>query len=208
MDDRQQILQRRARLLSSALVALAGCGRQGAEPAVPQGEPVVVPSATSPAPATAPPASATGKGAATLPPLAPPTASPEPPSYPGKAGELAAGYAQQIKLLDARLAKLEDEYRGTCRGDCAELLRTAAAELQRIDQEVYRVGNPLCPPSSPDNLAVVEWAHQHGEHLRRRVARLDAAMAELARRTGQEATWQAARVPAVVAHVCLSCAQW
>lgn len=212
MSDRQQILQRRALLISSAMVTIAGCGHQGEQP--PSGAPntVVVPtaSASASAAAAALPAPTPAPVRLAAPTRTPPPAEPPRVTGTGTASRVAAGSAERVRNLSEKLAALESGFDGSCQGDCQTRLEQLGTELRSLQEDIQRLASPLCPPSSPEGIAVVNWQREHGAYLQERIALLDQAAAEVARRRNMEQAWKEARRPqgGPMALPCLSCAQW
>lgn len=152
----EEILKRRARFVSAALVLAGGCTREK------EG-------------ATAVPAAESAKAKTPDPPVTPPPKVPPPPDRPSLEAKVSA--AAKTKLSDSQ-AQIEKIYAGTeklaaavpapCALDetsCRGRFKAFADELAKLREDVYKLGPPRCPAKLPDEKAIEEMVGNHRHWL-------------------------------------------
>ncbi|MCU0653727.1 MAG: hypothetical protein MUF64_00030 [Polyangiaceae bacterium] len=207
MSDREQILRRRAAFLSSALVALAGCERQGGGPGG-QAPVVEVPPSSAPLPARSGAPSQAQRPA--LPPLDVEAPSLDPPAEVGPHEADAARLVPELISIRARLDASEQQFLLACAADCGPRLQGLAEALEQLDDSIRGLSS-LCPASSPEGKALERWQRSHQEYLARRLGRVDSAIQEAIRRQegpAGELRWRELRAEKPRPMICLSCIQW
>jgi hypothetical protein len=203
MDDRERILARRARFMTSALFAL-GCAGTGPKPSQ---QPVVVPVATSePTTASAP-----------VPPRAEPTG--EAPSLEVPAD--AKGIARNMyEALAERAPKLYAEMDALLRGApagcdlsgdaCRKEWGRVAEKLADLAEDVAGL-QPICPGTSEHGKRYSERVADHIAYGRRRLAALAKSLDERFAEHGSTQSWVELRTQVegrARAQPCLDCATW
>ncbi len=148
----EEILKRRARFVSAALLLAAGCTREkdGAAPLPPaeakKPQPPEAP--TKPPPRVEPPAdrpSLTAKVSA------------------ASATKLADATAK-IEKIHATIDKLASAVPAPCVLDeptCKTRFKAFAGELAKLDDEIYKLSPPRCPAKLPDDKAIEEMVGDH-----------------------------------------------
>ncbi|MCS6898509.1 MAG: hypothetical protein RMJ98_02130 [Myxococcales bacterium] len=203
MNDREQILRRRAVFLSSALAVLAGCERQGGT--APPPVTALMPEAFAGGTPLTP--SPEGPG---LPPPEEPPPSLEPPLEVGKYRKIGVDLAELLREMRREIEEIEQSFPRECQDGCQSTLKPLADKLRAFTSNLRDL-SPLCPPSSPEGRALDKWQKEHLRYLQRRLVRIEEAAKALAQRyEGQagEATWTALRREEMRPMVCLSCARW
>jgi hypothetical protein len=152
----EEILKRRARFVSAALVLAGGCTREkeGASPL---------------------PAAESAKAKTPDPPVTPPPKVQPPPDRPSL--DATVSPAAKTKLTDAQ-AEIEKIYAGTnklagavpapCALDetsCHARFKAFADELAKLRDEVYQLGPPRCPAKLPDDKAIETMVDNHRRWL-------------------------------------------
>lgn len=166
----EEILRRRARFVSAALVLASGCtrNRDGASP-LPDSEAV--------------------KAAPSPPMPAPPPRVPPPPDRPAlsakvsAAGEPARDAAiKQIETLHASIEKLAGSIPAACElseTSCHARFKAFAEQIAKLDDDVYALHPPRCPAKLPDDIAVEKLRSEHRSWLDQWLRAIDVAAEQM-----------------------------
>ena len=207
-DDRDLILRRRARFLSSALAALSGCAptppAEHPEPGV-----VAVPSAEreeppqgSPPPERERPPPRWGD----MPPLD------VPPGLDAEATRLLTDLAATMNDVHPELDAIEAGLRSDCRPEdpsCASHFKALLGKRRQIEGKL-RFTRPFCPAKSKDQELAVSRIDAHLDYIAKRNQAIDETIESLLARGGPDARsrWARYRSESFAAHpqICLSVA--
>ena len=96
------------------------------------------------------------------------------------------------------------------KSDCNASLTRLAEELREMEDHVHSIRSPLCPPATPDGIALQEWERKHAAVIEQRIGKISQAAARVAQRNQLGAMWAKARAPRPLGgpQPCLSCVPW
>lgn len=197
---REEILRRRARFVSAALMLSTGCSREPARTevkAVPSAE---AKASASPAEPPRPP-----------PPVKPPPDRPSLAIKVSAAGEATrAAAAASIEKVHAAIEELAGAVPVGCmltEPACRARFKVFAEDVARLRDDVYRLWRAHCPPKAADEKAVAAMLQDHQTWLGKWIDRIESAGAAAAAAQGDAgSTWDDLRADAAKAHAhpCLS----
>ncbi|MBI2392309.1 MAG: hypothetical protein HYV09_22160 [Deltaproteobacteria bacterium] len=197
---RDEILRRRARFVSAALMLTTGCSREPARTdakAVPSTEAKAVASTPEPPRPT--------------PPVKPPADRPTFAITVSTAGEAKrAAAAASIEKIHAGIEELAGAIPIGCllvEPTCRARFKVFATDVARLREDIYRLSPPHCPPKAADDKAVEAMLHAHRAWLGQWLDKVeDAGRAAAAAQGDAGSAWDELHAEAAkaYAHPCLS----